>query len=749
MSDIIFHEVILRNFMSYGNVPVRIPLDLPGTTLIQGKNLDNTETGIVANGVGKSVIIHAIVYALYGEPLSNSIKLDELVNDINEKNCGVTVNFSVNGSHYSISRYRKSKEGPNPNYVTLFKDRDTTINLADDPSVGSINTFIESLIGMPKELFIRLVTYDADEESFLTLPAQKQRDILENLFNLTILSEKAEILKKKSADTSKLIDFEQLEIDQQLTNVENYRKRLSVGQKRVDDFELLKKSQIETIQREISKFSSINYDNEMEIFELNKNINDMIGELKNSITDLNIELREKDILTDQLNNDIKNTSTLVRAQNSESIQEVKQRIDSINHDIKTFKQQFDVNVSTRKSLEREVDQLELTNDTIEKTKKMVNEKVVQYLARMSELAKGKCPECGQNIETHDSHSINYNEKVEQSQKELNSLQDQITENLKKIVSISNTLNDTIHETNEDVLFEYVSSKQKEISKLETQLQQLNSDIESKIEIQVKPIKDRIEEIKGEKTILLLTRDKVNLMIEEKQQFIKIGLFSTQVELINSKNSFEALQIKLTNKLDEINPHLDALDDLIKENVCDPEYTVINKLKNQLDHEKFLIKLLTDKKSFLRKALISRRLPYLNERLKYYLKQIGLPHHVEIQSDFTPIIKKRGKIRGFGGLSHGQKARVNFALSFAFRDVLNQMHKRINICILDEVLDKALCGVGTLSAMNMITEKAKNDGLSMFVITHKNELATRFKRHLTVTMKGGFSSVSIEEKSDAA
>ncbi|MCK5344042.1 MAG: AAA family ATPase, partial [Candidatus Heimdallarchaeota archaeon] len=137
-----FKSLSLRNFLSYGNIPTVIQLDQPGTTLIVGEDLDNTERGTGANGVGKTVIVNALAYGMYDKPISN-ISKDNLVNNINKKNMEVAVEFETDGDTYLIRRVRKEKAGATGNYVQLFENgHDITPD-----SVGNTNRLIEKIIG--------------------------------------------------------------------------------------------------------------------------------------------------------------------------------------------------------------------------------------------------------------------------------------------------------------------------------------------------------------------------------------------------------------------------------------------------------------------------------------------------------------------------------------------------------------------------------------------------------------------------
>lgn len=199
-----------------------------------------------------------------------------------------------------------------------------------------------------------------------------------------------------------------------------------------------------------------------------------------------------------------------------------------------------------------------------------------------------------------------------------------------------------------------------------------------------------------------------------------------------------------------NPYIEQLEELESIKLEPIDYTEVNNLTQTLEHQKFLMKLLTKRDSFVRKALLNRNLPYLNSKLQENLSSLGLSHKVEFTHELTAKITQFGRELDFGNLSNGQQARVNIALSFAFRDVLQAMHTPINICLLDEVLDVGLDAVGVQAAAKMIKRKARDEHMSLFIISHRDEIDSAFDRTLTVQMNKGFSYIiqdDVDEQHD--
>ena len=107
-------DLTVRNFMSVGNDTQAIDFNRRDLTLVLGENLDLGGDGS-RNGTGKTTIINALSYALYGQALTN-IRRDNLINKTNGKAMLVSLDFSVNGQDYRVERGRK------PNILRFYVD---------------------------------------------------------------------------------------------------------------------------------------------------------------------------------------------------------------------------------------------------------------------------------------------------------------------------------------------------------------------------------------------------------------------------------------------------------------------------------------------------------------------------------------------------------------------------------------------------------------------------------------------------
>lgn len=214
-------------------------------------------------------------------------------------------------------------------------------------------------------------------------------------------------------------------------------------------------------------------------------------------------------------------------------------------------------------------------------------------------------------------------------------------------------------------------------------------------------------------------------------------------LLKIRDDREHIVEKIEDLSTQINPYLSTLDELLNMDLDEAEYTSINELEDTINHQKFLHKLLTKEDSFVRKRLIDQNIPALNMKLKQYIGDMGLPHKVEFTNTMEPSISMMGRPLEFANLSTGQQARVNFSLSLAFRAVLQKMFSPVNFSMVDEVLDIGLCPVGVKAAAKLLRKIASEEGVTMFIISHRDELESVFDRTMKVQMKKGFSHIVME------
>ena len=280
--------------MSVGNQTQAVDFNKEQLTLVLGENLDQGgDDAGSRNGTGKTTIINALSYALYGVALTN-IRRNNLINKTNGKGMLVTLHFEKDGVDYRIER------GRSPNVLKFYVDEQEQ-EMTDESQGDSRKTqeTINELLNMSHDMFKHIVALNTYSEPFLSMKQNDQRAIIEQLLGITILSEKAETLK----DQMKLTRDAIVEENAKIQGLQNANEKIQ------DTIESLRNTQrawlskqqqdVERLQRNIDELEHLDIDAELDNHEKLQNWT----ELNNAIVALN---KEKSTLE----------SALLRANNS-------------------------------------------------------------------------------------------------------------------------------------------------------------------------------------------------------------------------------------------------------------------------------------------------------------------------------------------------------------------------------------------------------------------------------------------------
>lgn len=192
---------------------------------------------------------------------------------------------------------------------------------------------------------------------------------------------------------------------------------------------------------------------------------------------------------------------------------------------------------------------------------------------------------------------------------------------------------------------------------------------------------------------------------------------------------------------EENPYTEQINELQESAVQELDFTALNDLTRVKEHQEFLYKLLTNKDSFVRKRIIDQNLQFLNQRLTYYLAKIGLPHIVEFNNDLTVIITQLGQDLDFDNLSRGERNRLILSMSWAFRDVWENLYHSINLLFIDELVDSGMDASGVESSIAVLKKMTRERDKNVFLISHRDDLTSRVNHVLKVIKENGFTSYS--------
>ena len=256
-----------KNFLSTGNVFTEIQLNKHNNTLIVGEN-----------GAGKSTILDALTFALFGKPYRN-INKPQLVNSINNKDCLVELLFSISDKEYLIRR------GIKPNVFEIYVDGDLLNQSASSKDYQEI--LEKMIIKMNYKSFTQIVILGATSFTpFMQLSASDRRAVIEDLLDIQIFSNMNVIVKEK---LSSLKD-ESNEIKIRLQNV---KEKIDLHKSHLDEMKKNNQDMIERKQQEIANNNLLVAQTKSEI----SNTQVKITELLDTISDHNDMLKKNQKLT--------------------------------------------------------------------------------------------------------------------------------------------------------------------------------------------------------------------------------------------------------------------------------------------------------------------------------------------------------------------------------------------------------------------------------------------------------------------
>jgi DNA repair exonuclease SbcCD ATPase subunit len=223
----------------------------------------------------------------------------------------------------------------------------------------------------------------------------------------------------------------------------------------------------------------------------------------------------------------------------------------------------------------------------------------------------------------------------------------------------------------------------------------------------------------------------------------VTFYDTVEEALRHQNNLASYEDNLSKRQQEIDPYTEQIEDLKNTALQEIDWNIINELTALKDHQEFLLKLLTNKDSFIRKKIIDQNLAYLNNRLTYYLDKMGLPHQVTFLNDLNVEITQLGQDLDFDNLSRGERNRLILGLSWSFRDVWESLYQNINLLFVDELIDNGLDASGVENALSVLKKMSRERNKNIYLISHKDELIGRVNNVLKVIKENGFTSYSTD------
>ena len=228
---ILFEKIRWKNFLSTGNQFTEIDLDANSTTLIVG-----------SNGAGKSTVLDALTFALFGKPF-RKINKPQLPNTTNERDCVVEVDFFINGTSWQVRR------GIKPNIFEIYRAG----NLLDQSAAAldQQKWLEQNVLKMNYKSFTQIVILGSSTfVPFMQLTAANRREVIEDLLDIKIFSSMNTIIKDKirqTRETIKVLDLKKENLNEKVEMQTNFIEQLeNEGKEKIDS----KKEKITQLMQE-------------------------------------------------------------------------------------------------------------------------------------------------------------------------------------------------------------------------------------------------------------------------------------------------------------------------------------------------------------------------------------------------------------------------------------------------------------------------------------------------------------------
>lgn len=698
--------------------------------------VDRTLTTIVTgiNGAGKSSFIDALTYVLFGKPF-RKVRLGQLINNVNEKGLEVEVTFDIGNKNYRVIR------GMKPSVFEIHVDG---VMIEQPAKTADYQHILENdILRLNYKTFTQIIVLgSATFEPFMKLKLADRREVIENILDISVFSEMNVILKAgiKGLKDDIVGVRHNLEIAK-----ERHRSKREYFKEATEDRE----KRIEAVASELDdiskQYTSYRMDREVHvnfIDEIKKGIgtcegyNDDILVISADIASLEIK-----IAGDQSTyNSIEGNVDLIKG--------IQQRIDDCKKLIVKNTPDLDELKRDLISNQDKIDAFNLDDDDYNEKKSAVailsNEIGTKRVKMAFYEHNDSCPECKQDI------------AVEFKEDTIKSLQEDIdneTEELKRyndaIISYEHELEvlDILKKRNRE-LKEDISDSQGTIRQWQSSIDLMSADLElreTKTPEELKEMQSGIDKLKENVYLLSSRRSELKekhaeyLVLDEKLSNInrKLDLCLQSIDVLDDRSkrlNTEMFDLKNTSACSVTQEDINNLATEIK--VIDK--TVSNKV-HLLHYYGIVQKLLKD--NGLKTKIVNKFLPVINATVNMYLDKFDFPINFEFDTNFNETIQSNFRSDfSYYSFSEGEKARIDLALLFTWRDIaLKKSRNATNIIIFDEIFDGSMDSDGIENFMSILG--LDDGGYNSFIISHKDEIITsRFDRNLTFNKNGHFSTL---------
>lgn len=741
MIDVTFISLSAKNFLSIGKDAVSMTFPR-GMNVITGENLDLPDR---ANGIGKTTLVNALNFVLYGETIK-ALKQDSIVNDITKKGTEVELVFSIksNGNIENYKIIRKIK----PSKLFLYKNNDGDWNDITLATISDTNSYIADLIQIKMEVFQNRVIMTAnDTVPFMAKSKIDKRKFVEGILDLEIFGNMLKKTREEYNTVSKTLDVESGKFEEQ-------HKFIDYLETRQKEYEIDKKKKIQELNNSLKELN-VNKDKLSNLF---KPVEISVDEYKKSIDTLNN--KEEDY-----NNIISKIESLEREISKLTLQEnnIKEKIAAFN--IQEQENKISVLESSKTNIEKK--DFETLADEIsaeiKKYKDSIQNLTIQHktiLIDISSLEKdlnklnqnpGNCQYCNKNIgdilKEKNKKDINViEENIKKKNKEIEDILKQIEEEKSVMATLEesqNTLNNKKKEYDKVVT---------ENSKIEWQINQLNQ-----------TIKDKEQELTQNKKAL---KDVSFVISSKKEEIAKVSQDSIETlrtkikqvqnrrnaiqELINEVKEIEAHNKLCRERLDDTKKSIETTTKNLQEvegsefpdtNTLNSKKKDLVKQEHSLNHMKERIDILSLAKLVfseegVKSFLVKKILDTLNSYIGKYLKLLDAPCIVKFNELFEDeIYNLRNVESSYWNFSGAERKMIDLSIMFAFIDIMKVTGRvNFNTIMFDELLDSSVDSKGIELIINILKDRVSSYGEAIYVISHRKEISTMFNGEVVFLQK---------------
>jgi len=551
---------------------------------------------------------------------------------------------------------------------------------------------------MSHDMFKHVLALNTYTEPFLSLKANEQRAIIEQLLGITLLSERADRIKELNKATKDAVTQEEMRI-----------RAVQEANKRIEE-------QIESLKRRQAMWQN-KYDSDLAALVTR------YDDLSKINIEVELAAHRKLTVWGQLKKQKETYDALVARQttwqqkhNIEAQSARRAYVDKNQIDIETELANWAA-LSAYNQKIRDLAELEklIARCVADKAKEL--KQVEKLKAEIAELKNHKCYACGQDFHdsSHESVLAAKEKALQEASLQALATNSQWIEHTSALLTLGDLgAKPTTHYKTEAEAIRHSS-----------ELNSLKQALDLK-ESESNPFTEQLSEIE-------------DVVVPP----MPVTHYDTEADAVKHSSLVGSLLQQITTKHAETDLYAEQITDMQEQALQPVTYDTVNELTRLQEHQEFLLKLLTSKDSFVRKKIIDQNLSYLNARLTHYLDRIGLPHTVKFQNDLTVSIEELGRELDFDNLSRGERTRLILSLNFAFRDVWESLYAPINLLFVDELIDNGLDTAGVENALALLKRMSRERHKSIWLVSHRDELSGRVENVLKVVKENGFTNYNTE------